>query len=117
MVIKIPEKCVDVRAEADVLVVGGGPAGIGAAVAAARQGCRVMLLEKRGFLGGNITATLPADFDANADIGTLAGKISCDFAKVEKKSVISSYINTKFNNGDEIFKCTTSAGNIVVTKK
>lgn len=68
-------------------------------------------------LGGNITATLPADFDANADIGTLAGKISCDFAKVEKKSVISSYINTKFNNGGEIFKCTTSAGNIVVTKK
>ncbi|MBE2218671.1 MAG: DUF4097 family beta strand repeat protein [Ignavibacteria bacterium] len=68
-------------------------------------------------LGGNITATLPADFDANADIGTLAGKISCDFAKVENKSVISSYINTKFNNGGEIFKCTTSAGNIVVTKK
>jgi hypothetical protein len=68
-------------------------------------------------LGGNITATLPSDFDANADIGTLAGKISCDFAKVEKKNIVSSYINTKFNNGGEPFKCTTSAGNIVVTKK
>ena len=40
----------------EVLVVGGGPAGIGAAAAAARQGCSVMLLEKRGFLGGNVTA-------------------------------------------------------------
>ena len=40
----------------DVLVVGGGPAGIGAAVSAARQGAQVLLLEKRGFLGGNITA-------------------------------------------------------------
>ena len=39
----------------DVLVVGGGPAGIGAAIAAARGGMRVTLLEKRGFLGGNVT--------------------------------------------------------------
>lgn len=68
-------------------------------------------------LGGNITATLPTDFDADADIGTLAGKITCDFAKVEKDNHVSSYIRSKFNNGGETFKCTTSAGNIVVTKK
>ncbi len=68
-------------------------------------------------LGGNITASLPTDFDADADIGTLAGKITCDFAKVEKDNHVSSYVRTKFNNGGETFKCTTSAGNIVVTKK
>lgn len=68
-------------------------------------------------LGGNITAALPTDFDADADIGTLAGKITCDFAKVEKDNHVSSYIRSKFNNGGETFKCTTSAGNIVVTKK
>jgi hypothetical protein len=68
-------------------------------------------------LGGNITATLPTDFDANADIGTLVGKITCDFAKVEAKSSVSSYVKAKFNNGGEVFKCTTSAGNIVVSKK
>ena len=68
-------------------------------------------------LGGNITATLPTDFDADADIGTLAGKITCDFAKVEKDNHVSSYIRSKFNNGGETLKCTTSAGNIVVTKK
>jgi hypothetical protein len=44
--------------ETDVLVVGGGPAGIGAAVAAADAGARVILAERYGFLGGNATAAL-----------------------------------------------------------
>ncbi len=68
-------------------------------------------------LGGNITASLPTDFNADADIGTLAGKITCDFAKVEKENHVASYIRSKFNEGGETFKCTTSAGNIIVTKK
>lgn len=68
-------------------------------------------------LGGNITVSLPTDFDADADIGTLAGKITCDFAKVEQKNHVASYVRAKFNNGGESFKCTTSAGNIVVSKK
>lgn len=42
----------------DVLVVGGGPSGISAAVAAARLGVRVRLIERYGFLGGNLTAGL-----------------------------------------------------------
>lgn len=46
----------EIQLETEILVVGGGPAGIGAAISAARQGRKVMLLEKRGFLGGNITA-------------------------------------------------------------
>lgn len=56
MLYTIKEKQVQVKKEADILVVGGGPAGIGAAAAAARSGKSVILLEKRGFLGGNITA-------------------------------------------------------------
>jgi hypothetical protein len=36
----------------DVLICGGGPAGIGAAVAAARAGARTLLLERSAFLGG-----------------------------------------------------------------
>lgn len=42
----------------DVLVVGAGPAGIGAAVAAARNGANVLLVERYGFLGGNLTVAM-----------------------------------------------------------
>src|SRR5262249_43608988 len=39
-------------------VVGGGPAGLGAAVGAAEAGADVILVERYGFLGGNATAAL-----------------------------------------------------------
>ena len=42
--------------ETDVLVCGGGPAGFGAAVAAARAGARTLLLEESNCLGGMATA-------------------------------------------------------------
>ena len=44
--------------DADVLVVGGGPAGLGAAVGAASAGADVILAERYGFLGGSATAAL-----------------------------------------------------------
>ena len=44
--------------DADVVVVGGGPGGLPAAIAAARQGARVALIERYGFLGGLATAGL-----------------------------------------------------------
>ena len=42
--------------ETEVLVVGGGPAGVCAAIAAAREGVKVLLIEKGGFSGGMATA-------------------------------------------------------------
>lgn len=42
----------------DVVVAGGGPAGVMAAVAAARRGAKVVLLERLAALGGNLTAGL-----------------------------------------------------------
>jgi len=45
-------------ARTDVLVVGGGPAGLGAALGAAWAGAKVILVERYGFLGGNATAAL-----------------------------------------------------------
>jgi hypothetical protein len=47
-----PGQTTPVVAETDVLVVGGGPAGQAAAVAAARAGVSVTLLERYGYLGG-----------------------------------------------------------------
>lgn len=44
--------------ETDVLVVGGGPAGIGAALGAARAGARTLLIENCGFLGGVASISL-----------------------------------------------------------
>jgi glycine/D-amino acid oxidase-like deaminating enzyme len=41
-----------------LLVVGGGPAGIAAAIAGARNGARTLLIERYGYLGGNLTAGL-----------------------------------------------------------
>jgi len=43
--------------ECDVLVAGGGPAGVAAGVAAARLGAETVILERNGFFGGNLTAT------------------------------------------------------------
>jgi hypothetical protein len=43
----------------DVLVVGGGPAGIIAAQAAASDGLKVALIDNRSFVGGNMTIGLP----------------------------------------------------------
>lgn len=50
--------------DCDVLVCGGGMAGTIAAVAAAREGARVMLVERYGFLGGNATAGAVAQFNS-----------------------------------------------------
>ena len=48
-------RTVDVAGRHDVIVVGGGPAGIAAAVSAARTGASTLLLERYGALGGNLT--------------------------------------------------------------
>ena len=54
----LPRREAAVAGETEVLVVGGGPAGLGAAVGAASAGADVVLVERYGFLGGNATAAL-----------------------------------------------------------
>ena len=53
-----PSGELEVVEEVDVLVVGGGPGGIGAALAAARNGARTLLVEQYNCLGGVATSGL-----------------------------------------------------------
>jgi ribulose 1,5-bisphosphate synthetase/thiazole synthase len=48
-------RSIDVILETDVLVVGSGPGGLAAALAAARAGARTALIDRNGCFGGNIT--------------------------------------------------------------
>jgi hypothetical protein len=58
---------VPVKIDCDVLVVGGGPAGIAAAAAAGRHGARTVLLEQYGCLGGMATVGLVGPFMTSFD--------------------------------------------------
>lgn len=54
-----PARDIPVRTSVDILVVGAGPSGLMAAQAAAAEGLKVMLIESRSYLGGNLTIGLP----------------------------------------------------------
>ena len=56
--VTLPSRTATFGGRSDVLVVGGGPAGMGAALGAAWAGAKVILVERFGFLGGNPTAAL-----------------------------------------------------------
>lgn len=53
-----PSRDIPVVAEADVLVVGGGPAGVAAAISSARNGASVLVVERYSYLGGLATGGL-----------------------------------------------------------
>src|SRR5918996_3185385 len=56
--INLPPRTAHLAGQTGVLVVGGGPAGLGAALGAANAGADVILAERYGFLGGNATVAL-----------------------------------------------------------
>ena len=60
----------------EIAVIGAGPAGLSAAITAARAGKKVLLLEKNGYLGGNAALGLPLlgflDLDGRRIVGGIA---------------------------------------------
>ena len=61
--------------EADVAVAGGGPAGVCAAVSAARMGAKTILVERFGCLGGNLTLGHVSPILGKVCPGTMADEI------------------------------------------
>ena len=78
--------------KADIAVLGGGPGGMGAAIAAAREGAKVVLVERMGFLGGLMASGLPllAFFDMHKRriVGGIANEIVEKLAKMSGEAPI-----------------------------
>ena len=65
-VIQEPGRRLPIAGRHDVLVCGGGSAGLAAALAASRSGASTLLVELNGFLGGIATAALVSEFGGQA---------------------------------------------------
>jgi len=81
-----PAREIPIAAEYDVLVCGAGPAGVAAALAAARAGARTGLVEVQGCLGGIWTAGLLAYFLDYANKGGLMAEIIAELEKREARA-------------------------------
>lgn len=79
--------------DVDVLIVGGGPAGIAAAVAAVRTGAVTMLVENNGYLGGMATAGL---------VGPFMTSYSPDASIQITKGIFEEFVNRLVNKGGAI---------------
>lgn len=79
-------KNLEVRYHADVMVIGGGPAGVTAAVAAARRGKKVLLVEATGALGGlGTTGMVPAFAPFSDGVNMLCSGIGLEIRKQVSK--------------------------------
>lgn len=67
--IEEPIKQIEVVEEVEVLVLGAGPAGVSAAICAAREGAKTMLVEQTGDVGGIATVGLMSHWTGNTEGG------------------------------------------------
>lgn len=85
-------KQLELYGDYDVAVLGGGPSGVCAAVTAARQGAKVLLVESTGLLGGMATSGLVGPFmtsyDRNGEEKTVSGLFEEIIGRLEKFSAV-----------------------------
>ncbi|MBD3253929.1 MAG: FAD-dependent oxidoreductase [Candidatus Lokiarchaeota archaeon] len=101
--IEEPARKIPVIAEPDILVLGGGPAGLSAAIAAAREGTDTMLVERYGFCGGVITQSMIGTIAWYRYANTIdAGGIELEFEKRAKKMDSTFNVLSDIKNKDMI---------------
>lgn len=82
--------------EYDVIVCGAGPAGIGAAVAAARGGARTLFVERMGYVGGMGTTT-PVNTWCDTQGGAIFDELEARVGKLDKA-------NRRFNPNGHLYE-------------
>ncbi|NLI92124.1 MAG: FAD-dependent oxidoreductase [Peptococcaceae bacterium] len=93
-------KRVPIIMKAEVLVCGGGPSGIGAAIGAARAGAKTILVERNSFLGGVATATIMPIFLMDRErLNGFTKELVDELVKQEK-----AWCGTVINFDPEAFK-------------
>jgi hypothetical protein len=104
--IEEPARQTPVLAETDVLVVGGGPGGLSAALAAARQGAKVMLVERHGCFGGVIAQCMVGTIAwyRTSETTVDAGGIGTEFERRAKAMNASLEVNHYQVLDTEVFK-------------
>ena len=90
-------KSIETEKRTQVLVIGGGPAGICAAVAAARMGMKVLLIERYGAVGGNLTLGNVSPILGRVSEGTMYDEV---IALLSEKHADEEKVETR--NGKEI---------------
>jgi ribulose 1,5-bisphosphate synthetase/thiazole synthase len=99
--IEEPKRKVPILAKTDVLVVGGGPAGISAALTAAREGVDTILVERYGCFGGVITQAMVGTITWYRYAKTVdAGGIGLEFERRAKEEGASINIIGNVKNKD-----------------
>ena len=101
--IEEPKRKIPILAETDVLIVGGGPAGISAALAAAREGSDTILVERYGCFGGVITQAMVGTIAWYRYAKTVdAGGIGLEFERRAKEKGVTINIIGNVKNKEMV---------------